>query len=263
MLVAIRRQLKICRESLSRIGNGFVSSNLEVGPLTKKFLQELEKLIAILPNSEHELVTAVKYQIHVVKSNILIHPFAFGQLQAFLNCLSIRYNGFCAKPIFISHSSRDKEIIEIFVEKILRLGVGISIDNICCTSIETMGIKNGDDMRAHILNNILGCDLALLMISPSYIQSPICLNEMGAVWSTSIPDVNIFVFPDGELPKSIGWLYEVKQADLLFSKVALDKFYDKVTVMYNLERNVAEWGRQRDGFLLAYNKIQTEFEWVS
>jgi hypothetical protein len=156
-----------------------------------------------------------------------------------------------------------KEIIEIFVEKILRLGVGISIDNICCTSIETMGIKNGDDMRAHILNNILGSDLALLMISPSYLQSPICLNEMGAVWSTSIPDVNIFVFPDGELPKSIGWLYEVKQADLLLSKVALDKFYDKVTVMYNLERNVAEWGRQRDGFLLAYNKMKTGVEWNS
>lgn len=253
MLVAIRRQLKICNEALSKIGNGIVSSNMSVCPLTKHFLRELEQLLAILPNSEQELVAAIKCQIQIMKSNALIHPFAFGQLQAFLKDLSIRYNDFCAKPIFISHSSRDKEIIEAFVEKILRLGVGVSIDNIFCTSIETMGIRNGDDMRVHIRENVLGCDIALLMISPSYIQSSICLNEMGAVWSMPIPNVNVFAWQEGDLPKSIGWLYEVKQADFLFSKVALDKLYDKVTAMYNLEHNVAEWGRQRDGFLRSRN----------
>ena len=256
MIVAIRQQLKICCDALSKIGNGSVSLNMQVGPLTKNFLLEIEKLISILPISEQELVVAIKCQIEILKSHVMIHPFAFGQLQAFLKDLSIRYNNFNAKPFFISHSSRDKKIIEVFVEKILRLGIGISVDDIFCTSIETMGIKNGDDMRAHIRNNILGCELALLMISNSYIQSPICLNEMGAVWSTRVPDVNIFVCPDGELPKTIGWLYEVKQADLLFSKVALDKFYDKVTAMYDLERNVAEWGRQRDGFLYINNKTK-------
>ena len=186
-----------------------------------------------------------------MKSRTKIHPFAIGQLQAFLKSLSIRYNSQEARSIFISHSSKDKDLIEMFVEKVLRLGIGISAADIFCTSIETTGIKNGDDMRSHIHKNIIGCDLALLIISRSYIQSSICLNEMGAVWSVPIPNVNVFVCPDCELPKSIGWLYEVKKADRLCDKNALDRFYEHLTNVYGIEKKVTEWGIQRDAFLTA------------
>lgn len=249
MLVAIRKQLSKCRESLSVIGNGTVRSDMEVGPRTKKFLSEMEVLIPILPTSEQPLIAAIECQIKILKSQTLINPFAFGQLQAFLKSLSIRYDNFGARQLFISHSSNDKKLVEAFVEKILRLGIGIPADNIFCTSIETMGIKNGDDMRSHIRQNILGCDLALLMISGSYIKSSICLNEMGAIWGMPIPNVNVFVCHDCKLPDSIGWLYEVKKADMLFSKDALDRFYEMITNAYGIERRVAEWGIQRDAFL--------------
>lgn len=249
MLVTIRMQLGKCREALSVIGNGRVSSDMEIGPRTKKFLSEMETLISILPTSEQPLISAIDCQIKILKSQITINPFAFGQLQAFLKSLSIRYDSFEAKQIFISHSSRDKELIEAFIEKILRLGIGIPADNIFCTSIETMGIKNGEDMRNHIRQNILGCDLALLMISCSYVGSSICLNEMGAVWSLPVPNVNVFVCPDCKLPESIGWLYEVKKADMLFNKQALDRFYEATTTSYGIERKVTEWGIQRDAFL--------------
>ncbi len=178
-----------------------------------------------------------------------LHPFAYGQLQAFLKELSIRYDNFGARSFFISHSSKDKALIEAFVEKIIRLGIGIPTDDIFCTSIETMGIKNGDDMRNHIRQNILGCDLALLMISRSYIRSSICLNEMGAVWSMPIPKVNVFLLPGCELPQSIGWLYEVKKADMLCNSHSLDQFFETLTKTYGIDGNVAEWGRQRDHFL--------------
>lgn len=249
MLVAIRKQLMKCREALSVIGNGTVRSDMEVGPRTKKFLSEMEVLTSILPTSEQPLIAAIECQIKILRSQTLINPFAFGQLQAFLKSLSIRYDNFGARQLFISHSSNDKKLVEAFVEKILRLGIGIPADNIFCTSIETMGIKNGDDMRSHIRQNILGCDLALLMISGSYIKSSICLNEMGAIWGMPIPNVNVFVCHDCKLPDSIGWLYEVKKADMLFSKEALDRFYEMVTTTYGKERKVTEWGIQRDAFL--------------
>ena len=249
MIHKIRTQIAICQKTMAEIGFGIVTVGMDVGPRTRKFLAEMKKLIAILPFAENQLIPAIHCQIKILESQNKIHPFAYGQLQAFLKCLSVRYGNFDARRIFISHSSNDKKLVEAFVEKILRLGIGVSIDDIFCTSIETMGIKNGDDMRSHIRQNILGCDLVLLMISCSYIKSSICLNEMGAIWCTPIPNVNVFVCPDCKLPDSIGWLYEVKKADILFSKEALDQFYEKVTTTYGIERRVTEWGIQRDAFL--------------
>ena len=234
---------------MAEIGFGTVTDGMDVGPRTRKFLSEMKGLLTLLPVSEQQLKFAIQTQIKILEAHTKIHPFAYGQLQAFLKSISIRYGNLEAKKIFISHSSRDKNLIEAFVEKILRLGIGISADDIFCTSIETMGIKNGDDMRNHIRKNILGCDLALLMISRSYVGSSICLNEMGAVWNMPIPNVNVFVCPDSKIPESIGWLYEVKKADMLCNKQALDRFYETVTTAFDMERKVTEWGIQRDAFL--------------
>ena len=249
MIHKLRVQINKCRNAMAEIGNGTVTVGMDVGPRTRRFLSEMKELLAMLPSSDRQFLDAIQTQIKILESQTKIHPFAFGQVQALLRSFSIRYNDLGARKIFISHSSKDKTLIESFVEKILRLGIGIPADDIFCTSIETMGIKNGDDMRNHIRQNILGCDLALLMISSSYIKSSICLNEMGAVWSQPIPNVNVFVCPDCKLPGSIGWLYEVKKADRLCNKQALDRFYEMVTTAYDMEKKVTEWGIQRDAFL--------------
>ena len=249
MIHKLRVQINKCRNAMAEIGNGTVTVGMDVGPRARRFLSEMKELLAMLPSSDCQLLDAIQAQIKILESQTKIHPFAFGRLQAFLSGLSIRYDDLGARKIFISHSSKDKTLIEAFVEKILRLGIGIPADDIFCTSIETMGIKNGDDMRSHIRQNLLGCDLALLMISSSYVKSSICLNEMGAVWSLPIPNVNVFVCPDCKLPESIGWLYEVKKADKLCNKQALDRFYEMVTTAYDIEKKVTEWGIQRDAFL--------------
>ena len=204
MIHKLREQINKSRNAMAEIGNGTVTVGMEVGPRTRRFLSEIKELLTMLSSSEQQLVVAIQAQIQILESQTIINPFAFGRVQAFLKSLSIRYDNLGARKIFISHSSKDKTLIEAFVEKILRLGIGVSTTDIFCTSIETMGIKNGDDMRNHIRQNILGCDLALLMISRSYVKSSICLNEMGAVWSLPIPNVNVFVCPDCKLPESIG-----------------------------------------------------------
>ena len=48
-----------------------------------------------------------------------------------------------AKRVFISNSSRDRNIVERFVDNILQLGIGLSPEDFFCASIEDMGIKNG------------------------------------------------------------------------------------------------------------------------
>ena len=140
------------------IGNGIVWDGMDVGPRTRHFIAEMKNLTVILSQTDNQLASAMQEQIRIMEAQSKIHPFAYGQLQAFLKGLSIKYGGLSAKRFFISHSSRDKTLIKEFVEKIIRLGIGIPAEDVFCTSIETMGIKNGEDMRSHIHNNIIGSD---------------------------------------------------------------------------------------------------------
>ena len=115
--------------------------------------------------------------------------------------------------VFISHSSSDKEIVRLFKDIILKAGIGLSDADIFFTSSPETGVPIGKNIPEYIKTNLRDCDYAFLMISENYKKSEVCLNEMGAVWSLPIPNVNVFVCPDCKLPESIGWLYEVKKAD--------------------------------------------------
>lgn len=95
----------------------------------------------------------------------IIHYTAMKTIVDYILSLEKRRN---SKRIFISHSSKDKEIIEKFTDNILHLGIGLSHEEIFCTSVEEMGIKNGDDIRNHIKKNIQEADFSFLMISKNY-----------------------------------------------------------------------------------------------
>lgn len=148
--------------------------------------------------------------------------------------------------IFISHSSKDKKIIEQFVDEILQLGMGIPSDSIRCTSIEGMNIPNGEKMREWIQDNIRNCSVAFLMISPNYKKSEICLNEMGAVWALDKP-VKILLL-NGIDYGNFGWLEEIRQAGHIDSEGALDQLHDEMK-QYGKEVKAAEWSRHKNKFL--------------
>lgn len=151
------------------------------------------------------------------------------------------------KRIFISHSSQDRGVIERFVDSILLLGIGLSQEDIFCTSIEEMGIKNGEDMRNHIRSNVRSADFSLLMISKNYKASEICLNEMGAVWASD-NRVRYYLLPGVDF-KEIGWLCDVKMAERLYDSVALDSLEEELIAFYDLPQNGRAWSRQRQSFL--------------
>src|SRR3989339_646154 len=111
--------------------------------------------------------------------------------------------------IFISHSSKDKSIIDSFITNILILGCGIDENNIFCTSVEGLGIKTGEDFRSHIWQNLVNSNYSFLLISNNYKRSDICLNEMGASWALKDIKVKPFLLPGMDF-NSIGTLYNVK-----------------------------------------------------
>ena len=149
--------------------------------------------------------------------------------------------------IFISHSSKDKAIVEEFVDEILQLGMGIDGARISCTSIEEMGIPNGTKMREWIQEKIVDCKVAFLMISPNYKKSEICLNEMGAVWALE-KDVKILLLPDIDYG-NFGWLEEIRQAGHIESEGVLDQLFDDLKAEYGSDKKVSEWGRHKKKFL--------------
>lgn len=149
--------------------------------------------------------------------------------------------------IFISHSSKDKNLVEEFHDKILLLGMGIPKERIKCTSIDGRGIQNGVKMREWIHEQITDCDLAFMMISPAYLDSQICLNEMGAIWALD-KKVKILLLPGVDY-KSIGWLEEVRQAGLIGDDSTLDKLAEELKSILQLNVDLTEWGRNKKKFL--------------
>lgn len=149
--------------------------------------------------------------------------------------------------IFISHSSKDKALVEQFVDEILQLGLGIANDRILCTSIEEMGIPNGTKMREWIQEKIANCSVAFLMISPNYKKSEICLNEMGAVWALE-KDVKILLLPGVDYG-NFGWLEEIRQAGHVENESVLDQLYDDLKTEFGSDTKVSEWNRHRKKFI--------------
>lgn len=150
--------------------------------------------------------------------------------------------------IFISHSSKDKNLIDQFVEKILILGCGLTDENIFCTSIDGLGIKTGEDFRDHIKTNLKISDYSFLMISDNYKNSEVCLNEMGASWALDGIKVKQFLFPKLGF-NSLGLLLNIQQAAKLDDSSALDELYEELIMEFNTEKKVSRWNKHKSDFL--------------
>jgi len=87
------------------------------------------------------------------------------------------------KGIFLSHSSKDKEVINKFRALILESGLTYDPKLIKFTSEEDFGIPGGinipEDLKSFLKNEM---GLFIQFLTPNYIESRVCLNEEGAGW---------------------------------------------------------------------------------
>ena len=83
--------------------------------------------------------------------------------------------------IFISHSSKDKEIVSTFVD--LLLDMGLNTGHIFCTSVPGCGVLIDNDIYESLKHEFENYQVhVIFMLSSNYYNSPACLNEMGAAW---------------------------------------------------------------------------------
>lgn len=85
--------------------------------------------------------------------------------------------------VFISHKKEDEDYAQALVN-LINFIIGADGDKLFCSSIPGYGIKQSrdimDEMKAQFDNHNI---LMVIIHSPRYYQSAICLNEMGASWA--------------------------------------------------------------------------------
>jgi hypothetical protein len=167
------------------------------------------------------------------------------------------------KTIFISHATKDKEIIDAFVDIILHGALSVPIDKIFCVSTDGTKIKSGADWRDSINESLLSAKVNFLIITPNYKESEICLNEMGAAWVTSATVLPLIVDPINY--KTVGIIQEPNQIEKLLDEKSLDKIKDIVQEKLEIPPTLIKsdrWTVKKKEFLLRINKhlITTPFE---
>ncbi|MCM1139525.1 MAG: toll/interleukin-1 receptor domain-containing protein [Muribaculum sp.] len=194
--------------------------------------------------------------------SIGLNPYDFGAIQVLVNLLNDKINEFITSihgtdsqvpKIFISHSHADAERVRSFVNNILILGCGLNNKNIFCSSIESAGIKTGEDLRNRLKSEIKGCKIVFLMLSNSYSNSSMCLNEMGASWVLSKNTMPL-LFPERDY-KEMEWLYQISKGMRLDNEQALDELRDFIIESFNItiSPTTSQWTSCKKDFIAGLN----------
>ena len=165
------------------------------------------------------------------------------------------------KLIFISHSSKDVEIVNAFVDLILQNGLSVSINDVFCTSTDGAEIKSGDDWRNAIRDNLLSAKIIFLIITPNYKESEICMNEMGAAWITDAKVLPLIVPPINY--KSVGVIQEPKQIEELLDEGSLDNIRDIVQEVLEIPSKSIKskrWSAKKEEFIIRVGRYLSESE---
>ena len=142
--------------------------------------------------------------------------------------------------IFISHSSKDKETVRVFIDFVLKNGLNLTDTDIACTSFEATGVSPGDNIPSYIKRNISGAKICLSMVSINYKNSEVCMNEVGAAWALGKPPIQI-VLPNTNFSE-LGWLLNTDKAAKIDDEDSLDSLMEVICYKIGIPiRNPKNW----------------------
>lgn len=159
------------------------------------------------------------------------------------------------EQIFISHSSKDKVIVQEFIDDILNGSLMINIKDIFCTTTDGTKIKSGEDWRNSIKDHLENAKITFLIVTPNYKESEVCLNEMGAAWVLSGCTIPLVIEPINY--ESVGILQNVLQVEKLLDETSLDRIRDvlqECTIINAAEIKSDRWTAKKKEFLEKINR---------
>lgn len=141
--------------------------------------------------------------------------------------------------IFISHSSADKKYGDALRKFII--GLGVNDNQLIYTSHELNGIPMDKNIYEYLRENFDNKVFMIILWSNTYLESPACLNEMGAAWVTQSDYTNIYV-PDFEFgnPKYHECAVDTRKMGAVLKndghcKTKMIELKNKILKMFNLE----------------------------
>lgn len=155
------------------------------------------------------------------------------------------------KKIFLSHSSKDEKIVSYFMDDILIGVLGFKHTEIFYTSGDGTRIESGENWRESIKDNLINSKVIILFITPNYKQSEVCLNEMGAAWTSGKKVLPLILDPITY--DSVGVLMDVSQIEKLNCEKGLDRIRDKIVDIFdevNFKIKSDRWTGKKQEFLL-------------
>ena len=162
------------------------------------------------------------------------------------------------QKVFISHSSKDVPYVSLFVN--LLEDIGLSEENIVCSSIPEYGIPLRSDIYDWLSDQFQTFDLHVIFIlSPNYYDSVACLNEMGAAWVLR-QKYDIVLLPEFDFPQIEGAINPKQigiklDSELVELKKRLNELKDDLIEEFELKAlSATKWERHRDEFV---EKIST------
>lgn len=180
----------------------------------------------------------------------------------------------CSKPtkIFISHKTEDKPFVEELVE-LIEFIIGIDSSNMFCSSIGGYDIKPGKEILAELKRQFDEYNIIFIVVhSPRYYKSSICLNEMGAAWVLGSNFIS-FLTPDCKYSMLNGVIdgryMSIKVNDSRDTVVSkLNSFKDYLLDTYSINKdkfNLTRWEMRRNEFIdkataIQFDKILPELE---
>lgn len=164
--------------------------------------------------------------------------------------------------IFISHSSKDVEIVKSFVEKVLILGLDIPSTRIFCSSVEGQGVRSGEYIPDRLREEIKKSSIALLFISNNYKSSEVCLNELGAAW-VMLEKENIipFLLPNTNFSE-LGFLNIGRLGIKISERSGILKFIQDCKEILNPSFNLEKLHDKIETFTANINTLSTKSEKV-
>lgn len=158
-----------------------------------------------------------------------------------------------SKEIFISHAVKDEALADALVD-LLQTGMGVSPDQIFCSSLESLGIPSGLNFVDYIKDAIQSPKAVLALITPNYFSSQFCLCELGATWAMSHRLFPLLVQPlTFEHVKGV--LTGVQLTEIS-SAMQLSELRDHINTALGLKGDKsARWEVKRDAFLKKLPRI--------
>ncbi|MDQ4620978.1 toll/interleukin-1 receptor domain-containing protein, partial [Vibrio cholerae] len=155
--------------------------------------------------------------------------------------------------IFISHASKDIEVVEEIIE--LLEAIGVESNQIFCTSFEGYGIELGENFLDAIKNELSSDSMVLFVLSDNFYASPVCMCEMGAAWVLSKEHIPIVVPPLSY--SDIKGVLPLSQGMLLTDAMKLNSFKEKIEKTFNITNKLSfsTWERKRDRVCSRLDKV--------